>query len=1103
MTGLLGAYEKLSGIGHIPNLLVQEAMRSVIRTEDEAMKDLGASPALPEWLEAQRSLPFTALTGDEFEVFCYRLLCQENPGEEIHYYGKTKDAGRDILRPKAPTGSELIQCKRYTANVGIGEVRKELAKLYTNVFHGVIPVPPDHVTFYVAPDFTGPAKDLLLHQSLWIKEAEAALRSHLGGKPSADLLGFAQTWWPNPRYETSLELTERANHYSDLRDEFFSVKKVVAIKEFRKILRQELSPVGPTGRENEWEAFFRAVGQPDLSFSYLQDWPSLTPHQRFVAPEQFAEIREAVSQGPLTFLVGPPAAGKTFTAVQLLWDAYKRGLRVLWIAPPTFMATDGPIPEERGLGDMRERIRFLAHRLGPKPLEAPRDSHDFIAQNLEPGSLVYLEDPFGKTEEEFTYSLHTYDFFDLDAFIAAIQKGGRRKDCHILISSRAGLFDRWQEDLKARGEVRPPSKLIRIDADSYTSAQRFELACKIAEARGFQEPEGIAEEVAARVRFPFEVGTVIQGLPEDATVEDAEKAAAGWQGNLVKAVRRQLRSESDAERLLLVATALEWPQTDYLQLYQGLGFVGYAKDELGKALSRFGALITRKHIAYMVPGLFRLRGNNDGPTDVLFTASHSAVTEGIAEELVTQPEWLKRLAVALPEQKRGHADLAVYLLSLGIGRTADPAQGAITTTLFDKKGLTQNYTAQFARLWPSCDTTFKEKMFRYLETDPTKIVRDLAARLGLVAVLAEDAWRLLRLLLKERYLVAGGQPAIDLFWGHPWRYLVQHIDEIPSDLSAALEELAVKAPALFTYALGEVLIERWDMVPKAFKRAFLSEPAAQSKQVQEKVLSAIASRWSERPGELKDFFLWQSAQGSWQVRVAAVSAAWIYGDDNPEALEPIYTNAVGDPDIRVPLASLHPSGENERDRRFVQALLPRVTGAAAADMLQTMLREGLDEGEEWKVEVVRSCLEKGGDLARGVLAKRYYSTNPPKSLPFFDPPKSWNLESAAVRLGVIHAYAEGHGSRAFLSEEDAVALIEGLSSPYRDWALYYLSIQALHLPKGVQAYIEGLETYESEDGNAVREGKGSRQPMDRRTLWKFPVWWLEDALKEAEGASKA
>jgi hypothetical protein len=314
--------------------------------------------------------------------------------------------------------------------VGIGGIRKELAKLFTNLFRKVIPVRPDRVTFYVAPDLTNPTKDLLLRQSRWIGEAEAALREHLGRKPPEALLDFARTWWPKFGWESAIALTDRAKRHQDLQDEFFSLRKIVdgSLADVRKVMREELALAKENrpdhqGSESCWEEFFRAAGQPDFSFLYLQDWLGLPPDRRYVAPREISEIREAVNREPLTFLIGPPASGKTYTALQLLWEAHQRGIRVVWIAPPTFVATDGPIPGEYGLLDMKERIRRVVHQLSPSSRWSLCDPHDFIVQKLERDSLVYIEDPFGKRDEEFSYSLHTYDFFNLDTFVQAIGEG--------------------------------------------------------------------------------------------------------------------------------------------------------------------------------------------------------------------------------------------------------------------------------------------------------------------------------------------------------------------------------------------------------------------------------------------------------------------------------------------------------------------------------------------------------------------------------------------------------------------------------------------------------------------------------------------------------
>lgn len=202
--------------------------RQVIESEDAARSDLGKERRQPAWLSGRHALPFQDLSDDEFEVFSYLLLLREEPGGRVIYYGKTGDAGRDVVRISADGGVELIQCKRYTSNVGVGEVRGELAKLCTNVFRKAIPRSPGRVVFYAVPDLTAPAKDLLGARDKWLECCEEALEAHLGKKPPADLATFAKTWWPEFDHEDEHRLTERARKHQGLIDEFFLVRHVVS-----------------------------------------------------------------------------------------------------------------------------------------------------------------------------------------------------------------------------------------------------------------------------------------------------------------------------------------------------------------------------------------------------------------------------------------------------------------------------------------------------------------------------------------------------------------------------------------------------------------------------------------------------------------------------------------------------------------------------------------------------------------------------------------------------------------------------------------------------------------------------------------------------------
>jgi Restriction endonuclease len=201
--------------------------RAKFNGESAAREDLGTLRTKPGWLERQHALPFDELSPDEFEIFCYLLLCRENPDEDIWYYGKTGDAGRDIVWNKKDGTLELIQCKQYQTNVGMSEIRPELAKLYTNIYKQKIPERPDIVSFYVVPDLTAPAQDLINYSPKWNEIAEAELKAHLKKEPSRELLDFALTWKPNFYKKTAIDLTQQAGNHSDLIDEFFRYKKVV------------------------------------------------------------------------------------------------------------------------------------------------------------------------------------------------------------------------------------------------------------------------------------------------------------------------------------------------------------------------------------------------------------------------------------------------------------------------------------------------------------------------------------------------------------------------------------------------------------------------------------------------------------------------------------------------------------------------------------------------------------------------------------------------------------------------------------------------------------------------------------------------------------
>jgi restriction endonuclease len=201
--------------------------RDTVATEDAALAELGSQRSRPPWMEGAAALPFAGLTPDEFEVLCFLLLRRENQASEVLYYGKTGDAGRDVVVRANNAAPAFYQCKHYSGTVGIGEVRAELAKLFCNVHSGVLLEKPDTLTFLVTTDLSAPAQDLLDNQDRWKNVARDALESHLGQKADDKLLEFATTWWPRFPRTNGAELSDRLRQFPELIKQFFSYKKVV------------------------------------------------------------------------------------------------------------------------------------------------------------------------------------------------------------------------------------------------------------------------------------------------------------------------------------------------------------------------------------------------------------------------------------------------------------------------------------------------------------------------------------------------------------------------------------------------------------------------------------------------------------------------------------------------------------------------------------------------------------------------------------------------------------------------------------------------------------------------------------------------------------
>lgn len=359
-------------------------LRPKNRNETGARMELGTTRSKPVRRDRQRTLPFGELTDDEFEILSFLLARREHPGDDVFYYGKTGDGGRDVVHLQNGK-TRLIQCKRFTNTVGISVIRADLAKLCVNVFHGRILDNPDEIVFYLVPDVSAPAADLIRFQKKWREDAAEALRTHLQEAPSADLLAFAHTWWPSPSHVTAVSLTERIAAFPDLVDEFFSVKKVIdgTMEDVRTVVRAEIR----SGFEEFVPAILPGVQSPaanagppppallpddatlhDLlkrASQALLTWPTTLGEHRWIPREEFDRLSDLLATEPFstTLLLGPPGSGKSALLARLAQAMADQGRVVFGIKADTLSTDVGSLGHLSEFYDLPGLVTDCVRRL--------------------------------------------------------------------------------------------------------------------------------------------------------------------------------------------------------------------------------------------------------------------------------------------------------------------------------------------------------------------------------------------------------------------------------------------------------------------------------------------------------------------------------------------------------------------------------------------------------------------------------------------------------------------------------------------------------------------------------------------------------------------
>lgn len=165
----------------------------------------------------------------------------------------------------------------------------------------------------------------------------------------------------------------------------------------------------------------------------------------YVPPEEYEDIKRTFEKKRIVFITGVPEYGKTYTAVRLMWEYYIRGYTPKWI-----------------FGKERKQREFV------------RESLEEIRRELKPKTIVYFEDPFGKTIYEKRESLER----EIRTIIDTVNIC---PDAFAVITSREEVFKEFKEGKSTAKVLRKYEKQLNMKKLSYDYDKRKEILLSHAE----------------------------------------------------------------------------------------------------------------------------------------------------------------------------------------------------------------------------------------------------------------------------------------------------------------------------------------------------------------------------------------------------------------------------------------------------------------------------------------------------------------------------------------------------------------------------------------------------------------------------------------------
>lgn len=167
-------------------------------------------------------------------------------------------------------------------------------------------------------------------------------------------------------------------------------------------------------------------------------WLSLI-NSLFVPPLIYENIISILSKHKMAIIIGPSEAGKSFTAIEILWQYFKKGYNTIIIK--------GSEQSDR---------------------KKAREELENITQYLKPKQITYFEDPFGIIEYENREKLELYNKMIINEIKQA-------NDSYIIITSREEVFKQYEKMLLSNCSLDEYKIYFKLGNQSYDFEKRKQI----------------------------------------------------------------------------------------------------------------------------------------------------------------------------------------------------------------------------------------------------------------------------------------------------------------------------------------------------------------------------------------------------------------------------------------------------------------------------------------------------------------------------------------------------------------------------------------------------------------------------------------------------